>query len=73
MNFLVKQLLKSKMKGIPEAEQERLVTLVEKNPALFQKIAAEIHAKIKNGQDQMKASVEVMESYRGELEELLEQ
>jgi hypothetical protein len=37
-NFLMKSLLKSKLKGLPESQQELLISLIEKNPELFKKI-----------------------------------
>ncbi len=66
-SFLLKKLLKSKMKGVPEAEQEKMITLIEKNPELFQKIGVEVQAKIKEGKDQTTASMEVMQKYQNEL------
>ncbi len=59
------------MKGVPEAEQERLISMVEKNPELFQKIATEAQEKMKGGQDQMAATMEVMKKYEKELKEIL--
>lgn len=41
-NLLMKKMLKKQMAGVPEAEQEKMFKMVEKNPDLFQKIALEI-------------------------------
>lgn len=65
--FLMKKMLKSQMKGVPEAEQERILQLVLKNPELFKKIGAEIQEKTKGGMDQMMASMSVMKKYENEL------
>ena len=46
-NFLMKQMLKRQLKGVPEAEQERIITLVTENPELFEKIGKEIQEKTK--------------------------
>lgn len=67
-NFLMRKLIKSKLKGVPEAEQEKILLMVEKNPALFQKIATEIQEKVKSGKDQNTASMEVMMAHRDELQ-----
>ena len=68
--FLMRKMLKSQMKGVPEHEQKKIIKLVSENPALFQKIALEIQAKMKAGKDQMAASLEVMQNYKDELQKL---
>ena len=70
-NFLMKKLLKSKMKDIPEAEQEKMLGAIEKNPDFFQNIALEIQAKIKEGKDQMTATMEVMHKHQEELKKIM--
>ena len=50
-NFLIKKMLKSQLNGIPEAEQEKIIGMIEKNPQLFQIIAKEAQAKIKEGKN----------------------
>ncbi len=69
--FLMKKMLKSKMKDVPEAEQEKMMKLVTENPELFQKIALEIQTKMKEGKDQMTASMEVMGKYQSELKGII--
>lgn len=66
----MKQLLKSKMKGIPEADQEKIFAMLEKNPNLFKQIAEEVQAKMKAGKDQMTAVREVMMAHEAELKAL---
>ncbi len=70
-NMLMKKMLKSQLKGMPEAEQEKILKVVSENPELFGKIAKEIQEKIKNGEDQMTASMEVMGKYQNELKGVL--
>ena len=48
-NFMLRQALKSKMKGVPEAQQERIFGAMEKNPDFFKMIGEEIEAKKKAG------------------------
>ncbi len=69
--FLMKKMLKSKMKDVPEEEQEKMMKLVMENPELFQKIGVEIQDKIKGGKDQMAATMEVMQSHQDELKKIM--
>jgi len=68
-DFLMKKMLKAR--GVPEDQIDLVLTLVEKNPELFQKIANEIQSKIKGGQDQMQASMEVMAKYKNEIQAVM--
>ena len=70
-NFLMKKMLKAKMKDVPEAEQDKMIELIEKNPELFQKIGMEVQQKMKEGKDQMAASMEVMQKYQEELKKIM--
>jgi hypothetical protein len=71
-DFFVNQVLKWKMKDVPEAQREQVATLFKKNPELMKKISEEIERRVKKGgEPQMKASMEVMKKYRTELAELL--
>lgn len=69
--FLVRQALKMKMKDMPEAQREQILALVEKDPELFKKIGEEVDRRVKGGENQMKASMEVMKKYRTELAALV--
>lgn len=66
--MLMKRLLKSKMKDVPEEQQEMILSAIEKNPDFFQTIGLEIQAKMKEGKDQMTATMEVMQSHQEELQ-----
>jgi len=70
-SFLMKKMMKSQLKGVPEAEQDRIIELIEKNPEVFEKIAAEVQAKTKEGKDQMAATMEVMKNHQSELQQIL--
>lgn len=65
--MLFKKMLASKMKGVPEAEQQKIFDMIEKNPDLFQKIALEVQSAMKGGKDQMTAARDVLEKYKSEL------
>jgi hypothetical protein len=68
--FLMKKMIKSQMKGVPDSEIDKVITMVEKNPELFNTIAKEIEALVKSGRDQMSASMEVMRKYQSDLQKL---
>ena len=70
-NFLLKQALKAKMKDVPEAERERLLALMEKNPDFFKKIGEEVQKRVKAGQSEMAATMVVMREHQSELQKLL--
>ncbi len=69
-NFLMKKMLKSKLQGVPEAEQEKLFAMIEKNPEFFKKVAEEVQAKVSSGKDQMAAVMEVMQNHKSEMESI---
>lgn len=68
----MKKMLKSKMKDVPQAEQDKIFNAIEKDPKLFENIALEVQAKMKEGKDQMAATMEVMQKYQGDLKNLLQ-
>jgi len=70
--FLMKQAMKSQLKGVPEAEQEALLDIVEKNPAFFESLAKEMQEAISTGKDQQAVMAELMEKHRTELAKLMQ-
>ena len=69
--FLIKKMLADKMKDVPQAEQDKLLALIEKNPDLFQKIAVEVQEEMKKGKDQMSAMMEIAKKYETDIKNLL--
>lgn len=69
--FLMKKMLRSQLKGMPEAEQDKMIKLVVKNPEFFQSLATEIKTEIKNGKDQQSAAIEVMGRHKDKLQKIL--
>lgn len=59
-----------KSKGVPEEQIAPLMEVIEKNPALFQKIAEEVQVKLKQGGDQMQVTMAVMQKYQAELKQI---
>ena len=70
-NFMLKQVMKSKMKGLSEPQQKMMLEMVEKNPDFFKKIGQEVEAKKKSGKDEMSATMEVMRQHQAEFQNLM--
>jgi hypothetical protein len=71
-DFVLRQVMRAKMKDVPKEQQEQIMALVQKDPELFKKIGEEIDRRVKKGgENQMKASMEVMKKYRSELQALM--
>ena len=70
-NFMLKQALKAKMKDVPEAERERLLLVMEKNPDFFKKIGEEVQKRVKSGQSEMAATMVVMRENQAQLQKLM--
>jgi hypothetical protein len=71
-DFFVKQMLKSKMKGVPEAQQQQMLELVEKNPDFFKKVGDLVDQKKKQGKTEMEATFEVMREHQAEFQKLMQ-
>ena len=67
--FFIKKMLKAK--GVPAGEVDAMLTLINKDPALFQQIAQEVQAKLTKGGDQMAVTMEVMKKHEARLKELM--
>ncbi len=71
-NILMKQMIKSQMKGVPQEQQDKIISAIEKNPNFFEDIAKKIQQKMKEGMDQTSASMEVMRENQDELRKLMQ-
>ena len=67
----MKKLMQSKMKDVPQAEQDKIFAIMEKNPELLMKIATEAQEKIKSGMSQTDAMMMVAKKYENELKEVI--
>ena len=70
-DFFIKQMLKQKMKGVPEAQQEMMLGLVEENPDFFKMIGDEVEKRKKSGQDEMTATMQVMREHQAEFQRIM--
>jgi hypothetical protein len=70
-DLLLKKMLRNQLKGVPEAEQNKIIDAVGKNPKLFSDIALEVQTLMKTGKDQQTATMEVMMKHQDELRKLM--
>jgi len=71
--LLLKKMLATQLKGVPQEQQDMILKAVENNPELFQTIATEMQAEMKKGKDQMAAAMAVMPKYQEELKRAMGQ
>lgn len=64
-------MLKRQMKDVPQADQEKVLSIIEKDPDFFASLAEEVQKKTKEGKDQMTAMREVIETHQQKLKGLL--
>jgi hypothetical protein len=69
-DFLMRKMLERQLKGVPKEEQEKMITMITKNPDFFQKVAVEVKAKMDGGMDQMAATAAVMKTHEEELRKI---
>jgi len=56
------------MKDVPEDQKQMVMEMLEKDPALFEKIAKEIQEELKkNGNNQLAAATKVLPKYQNEI------
>jgi hypothetical protein len=66
--FALKKVLQSQMKDVPPEQQQMILEMIEKDPGLFEKIAKEMQAELKNnGNNQMAAAMKVLPKYQKEI------
>lgn len=70
-DFFIKQVLKYKLKNVPEAQRNLIMGMVEKHPDFFKKIGEEIEKRKKSGQNETEATMQVMRQHQAELQKLM--
>lgn len=66
--YAMKKVLESQMKNVPEDQKQMIMEMIEKDPALFEKIAKEMQEELKsNGNNQMAAAQKVLPKYQQEI------
>ena len=69
--FIMKKAVEAQLKDAPPETKAKILSAVEKNPELFERLALEIKVATDSGKDQMTAMKEVMEKNRNELAGIL--
>lgn len=69
--FMMRKLLERQLKDAPPEQKELILTMLEKDPKLFEKIALEMQVEMKAGKDQMAAAMKVMPKYQAEFKALM--
>ena len=70
--FALKKVLQSQMKNVPGDQQQMIMEMLEKDPALFEKIAKETKEELKkNGNNQMAAAMKVLPKYQKEIMQIM--
>ena len=69
--FMTRKLLEHQLKNAPPEQRELVMTMLEKDPKLFEKISLEIQAEIKKGKNQMSAAMTVLPKYQKELQSIM--
>ncbi|MCD5390199.1 MAG: hypothetical protein LR005_02360 [Candidatus Pacebacteria bacterium] len=70
-DFLIKKMVKAKMKHLPQDQQNMIIALVSENPDFFKKIQAQIETKKKQGQNEQMAMMQVMRENQAEIQKLV--
>ena len=71
MNFFMKALLKKQLKGVPEADIDKFLAMVEKNPDFFKQVAVEAQEKMKAGMGQQEAVMAVLQGKKEEFQKIV--
>ena len=70
-DFLIKKMVKAKMKHLPQDQQDMIIALVSENPEFFKKIQDQIETKKKKGQNEQMAMMQVMRENQAEIQKLV--
>jgi hypothetical protein len=69
--YMTRKLLDHQLKNAPPEQRELIMTMLEKDPVLFEKIAKEMQDEMKKGGSQMSAAMKVLPKYRDQLQGLM--
>lgn len=68
--FLLKKMVQSQLKSVPEEMRPMVMNLVEKHPDLLMKLAEDFQAEMKTGKSQQDAFMAVAAKHQEELKKL---
>lgn len=70
-DFATRKLLERQLRNAPPQQRAMIMTLLERDPALMERIAKEIQAEIKAGSTEMAAAMKVMPKYQADIQRVL--
>ncbi|MFT7328235.1 MAG: hypothetical protein ACI870_000421 [Crocinitomicaceae bacterium] len=70
-DFLIKKMVKAKMKGLPQGQQDMIIALVSEHPEFFKKIQSEVETKKKLGQNEQMAMMQVMRENQAQIQKIM--
>ncbi|MEK7641593.1 MAG: hypothetical protein AAB365_01205 [Patescibacteria group bacterium] len=72
MNFFTKMLIKKQLKGkVPDAEMDKMIEMIEKNPDYFKQMAESIQEKMKAGMSQEEAAMAIMQQDGDQIKKMM--
>ena len=71
-NFMMKQVMKHKLKHLPEQQQKVILNMLDRNPDFFKKIGDEVEKRKKSGQGEMEATMQVMREHQSEFQQMMQ-
>lgn len=69
--FMTRKLMEHQLKNAPADQRELIMTMLEKDPELFEKIAKEMQEELKKGGNQMSVAMKVLPKYQKELQAMM--
>ncbi|MBX4198751.1 hypothetical protein KW800_00510 [Candidatus Parcubacteria bacterium] len=70
-DFFIKQVLKHKLKNVPEAQRDMMMNMVEKHPEFFKMVGDEVEKRKKSGMGETEATMKVMREHQAEFQKLM--
>lgn len=71
-DFLMKQMLKKQLSALPEEQRQKILSAFDDNPDFFKGLMSEIGERLKKGESQQTAIMNVMMKYKSELQKMLQ-
>ena len=69
--YMTRKLMEHQLKNAPADQKELIMTMLEKDPELFEKIAKEMQEELKKGGNQMSAAMKVLPKYQKQLQTIM--
>lgn len=70
-SYATKKLLERQLRNAPPQQRQLIMTIMEKDPELLEKIAKEIQAEVKSGASEASAAMKVMPKYQQQIQKIL--